>query len=135
MAVRGVDVLIYVNTGTDTAPVWTVVGGQRNATLSEEAETIDVTTKNSAAQEFEYGQYNWKISCDGVYIKDDAAYVALRNAIRQKQKVKVRIKEGDTYTAEGLALVTSNELEAPYDDAATYSVELQGTGLLTENPV
>lgn len=134
MAVKGVDVLIYVNTGTDTMPVWTVVGGQRSATLSEEAETIDVTTKGSIAQEFEYGLYNWTISCDGIYIKDDTAYAALRSAIRQQKKVKVRIKEGDVYTAEGLAIVTSSELEAPYDDAATYSVELQGTGPLTENP-
>jgi len=131
---RGVDILIFVNTGTDQSPIWTVVGGQRNATLHEEAETIDVTAKDSQAQEFEYGPYTWTISCDGIYIKDDEAYIALRNALRQRQKVKVRVKEGETYTAEGLALVTSNDLEAPYNDAATYSLELQGTGPLTENP-
>lgn len=131
---RGVDILIFVNTGTETTPIWTVVGGQRNATLHEENEMIDVTAKDSQAQEFEYGAYTWTISCDGVYIKDDAAYVALRNAMRDKQKIKVRVKEGDTYTAEGLALVSSSDLEAPYDDAATYSMELQGTGVLIENP-
>lgn len=133
--VRGVDILIYVDTGTEGAPTWTLVGGQRNATLHEETESIDVTAKDTAggAKDFEYGDYTWTISCDGVYIKDDTGYQALRNAIRQKKKVKVRVKTGDTYTEEGLALVMSNDLEAPYDDAATYSMELQGCGLLIEN--
>ena len=136
MTVRGVDVLIYVNTGDDVAPVWTAVGGQRGATLSEEVETIDVTTKNSpeGTREEEPTIYSWSLSCDGVYIADDTALAMLKQTIRQRGKVKVRVKEGDTYTEEGLAIVTSLEREAPHDDVATYSVELRGVGPLTENP-
>jgi len=138
MAVRGVDVLIYVSTGTDEQgnPVWTAVGGQRGATLSEEVETIDVTTKNSpeGAREEEPTIYSWSLSCDGVYISDDTALQKLKQTIRQRDKVKVRVKEGDTYTEEGLAIITSLEREAPHDDVATYSVELRGVGPLTENP-
>ena len=32
----------------------------------------------------------------------------------------------------GLAIVTSYPIEAPYDDAVTYSVSLQGTGELVD---
>lgn len=135
-AMKGIDILILANTGTDAAPVWTVVGGQRNATLHEENETIDTTAKDSASgvQTFEYGLSTWTISCDGVYVPNDNAYTTLQNAMRNKTKLKVRTKEGDAYTAEGQVLVTSRDLEGPYDGEATYSMELQGTGPLTPNP-
>lgn len=130
--VKGVDILIYANTGTEAIPVWTVVGGQRGATLSEKAEPIDVTAKDSGGyQEFEYGLASWTISADGVYVESEAGYAALVNAMRQKQKIKVRWNEGGTDTYEGLALVTSRDLEGPYDGEATYSLELQGSGVPT----
>jgi TP901-1 family phage major tail protein len=136
---RGVDILLYVNTGTDAAPVWTAVGGQRNATLSEESDTIDITSKDSGGvAEYDYGLYSWSISADGVYIPDETAYEYLKNAMRNKQKVKVRIKENGgtgTNAEEGLAVITSRELEAPYDGEVTYKLELQGTGALTPTTV
>lgn len=134
--VKGVDILLMVNTGTDAMPVWTAVGGQRGATLSESNETIDVTTKDSGGYaEYEYGYTTWTISADGVYIESEDGYQALVQAMRQKQKIKVRWREGGTDVYEGLALITSRELEAPYDGEATYSIELQGTGAPTLNPV
>ncbi|GAB6171992.1 hypothetical protein JCM15765_14700 [Paradesulfitobacterium aromaticivorans] len=129
---RGVDILLMANTGTDGAPVWTAVGGQRNATLTEESDTIDVTSKDSVGvSEFDYGLYSWSISADGLYIPNEAAYLALKNAMRNKAKIKVRIRENGTDEEEGYALVTSRELDAPYEGEATYSLELQGTGALT----
>lgn len=129
---RGVDILLMANTGTDAAPVWTAVGGQRNATLTEESETIDITSKDSAgATESDYGLYSWSVSADGVYTPNEAAYVALQNAMRNKTKIKVRIRENGVDALEGLALVTSRELDAPYDGEVTYSLELTGTGTLT----
>ena len=41
----GVDFLLKVNTGTAEIPVWTVIGGQRGATLSLTAEQIDASNK------------------------------------------------------------------------------------------
>jgi TP901-1 family phage major tail protein len=129
---RGVDILLMVNTAASGAPVWTAVGGQRGATFTEESETVDTTSKDSdGAYEYDYGLYGWKISCDGVYVPSEAAYTALKTAMRNKTKIKVRITEDGTATEEGEALVTSRELDAPYDDTVTYSVELQGTGVLT----
>lgn len=132
---KGVDILLYANTGTDAAPVWTVAGGQRGAKLSEKVDTIEVTSKASAGhKEYEYGLGDWTISCDGVYVENDAGYQALVNALRNRTKLKVRWREGGTAgtdTYEGLVLVTSRDLEGPYDAEATYSMELQGTGAPT----
>lgn len=131
--VKGVDVLIYVNVGDASTPDWKAVGGQQGATLSEERETVEFSNKNSPgrAREFDYGFYQWTLECEGIYVPDDESYAALAAACRNGDKVKVRLKEGDTYSMEGEALVISHELEAPYDDATTYAVELQGTGPLT----
>lgn len=129
---KGVDILILVRTGgTDQDPVFTVVGGQRGATLSESVETIEITHKASTGKEYDYGWSDWTISCDGVYIEDDAGYAALVSAMRNKQQVQVRWSEGGASKLEGMALVTSRDLDGPYDGEATYSVELQGTGAPT----
>lgn len=136
VAMRGADIIFYANTGTDATPVWTPIGGQQGATLTEERETVETSNKNSdnTSREFEYGFYQWSISCDGIYVPSDAAWASLKNCIRNAIKVKVRVKEQGSYTLEGLALVTSQEVEGPWDDSATYAVELQGTGILTPNP-
>lgn len=133
--VAGVDILLLVNTGTDQAPVWTEVGGQRGATLSESLETIDVTAKDSGGvQEFAPGLYSWTISADGVDVVGNEAQEALKTAIRNRQPIKVRWSENGVDVFEGTAIVTSYEVEAPHDDVATFSLELQGTGQPVLNP-
>ncbi len=126
---KGVDILILVDTGTEGTPQWTPVGGQRGATLSESVDTIETTHKASGGYKtYEAGLIDWTISCDGVYIPDDAGYKALVDAMRQRKKVKVRWQEAGQATYEGLAIVTSRDLEGPHDGEATYSMELQGCG-------
>jgi TP901-1 family phage major tail protein len=128
---RGVDILLMIE--GQTAGTFIAVGGQRGATFTEEVETIDITSKDSqGTQEFDYGLDSWKVKCDGVYVANEAAYTALKDKMRAKQPIKVRISEKGTPTEEGTALITSRELEAPYDGEVTYSMELQGTGKLTE---
>jgi len=125
---RGVDIIIEVQKDADT---FITVGGQRGATLSESNETIDITSKDSGgAYEYDYGLYGWTISCDGLYIKDDEGYEALGNAMRNKEKVRVQVKEEGQATKVGEALITTKDLEGPYDSEVTYSVEFQGTGKL-----
>ena len=126
---RGVDILIMVESAA-TPGTYVAVAGQRNATFSEEVEAIDVTTKMSEGyQENDYGLGSWNISCDGVHVQGNASLIQLRDAMRSKTLVKCRWQEaGATKVEEGMALVTSREIEAPYDDAATYALELTGTG-------
>lgn len=129
MAMKGVDVLVLVDVGTAGSPEWEAGASQRGATLSESVDTVETTTKGSGGYKtYEYGIGDWTISMDGAYIKDDACYTALVNAMRQKKKVKVRWQEESQAVYEGEALVTSRDLEGPYDGEATYSIELQGSG-------
>jgi TP901-1 family phage major tail protein len=136
MGKRGVDVLLYSNTGTDAVPVWTLVGGQRGATLSESNETIETTNKTSTgmAKEYEYGFYGWSISCDGVHANGDLGYTTLQDALRNKTKLKVQIKDSNYTTPKtftGSVLVTKLDQENGHDGESTYKLDLQGTGTLT----
>lgn len=132
MSKRGVDILLLVNTGTDEAPEYTPVGGQRNITISEENDTFETTNKLSPnrAREFEYSFYTWTAKADGVHVAGDEAYGLLKTAIREGKKLLVQIDDGGS-KEEGKALATSKDLDGPYDGEATYSIELQGDGPIT----
>lgn len=129
---RGVDILLLVEetpaTETEDA-IYTAVGGQRNASFSETAETLDETSKDSNGfYEYDYGLGGWSISFDGVFIPNETGFNLLKTAMREKKKIKVRMQEPNGILEEGETLVISRDLEAPYDSEATYSGELQGTG-------
>ena len=82
MAMNGTDVLLLANTGTPTVPVYTVVGCQRDATIEETSDTIDVSCKDSRAQRVLSGRFSGTISGDALYVPDDEAYQALKAANR-----------------------------------------------------
>lgn len=130
---KGVDVLVYVNTGDEVTPVWTPIGGQRNATLTLETEDLDVTTKDSsgAMRERLATFISWSVACDGLWVESDAGLQALRDNWRNRSLVTIRIKFADDDIEEGQAIITSVDLDSPYDDAATYSAEFSGASELT----
>lgn len=126
-AIKGVDILVLIETATPGTYI--EVGGQRGATLSETNDTFEVTHKGSAGyKEYEYAFGDWTVSADGLYISDSTGYTRLVSCLRNKTKVKIRWTEGGTQKFEGTALITSRDLEGPYDGEATYSVEFQGSG-------
>ncbi|WP_342045986.1 phage major tail protein, TP901-1 family [Bacillus sp. OTU530] len=129
---RGVNFLIYVNTGTTETPVWTKVAGQRGGTFNRDVETIDTTSKDSTWSELDYGFASWSIEGDGLLVENDVAFVELEDAFMSKTIVKVRFETAAGAKYEGNALITSLPIEAPYDDAATYSITLTGTGAPTK---
>lgn len=134
--VKGVNILVLVDldallpTPTGT-PDWTSVGGQQSATFSSESEAIEATTKDSDefGYDYEVGKYSWSVSADGLYVKSDQAYAALKTAMRTGKKVKLRLQEEGSPVEEGYAICTSLELEAGQDDLATYSCEFKGIGI------
>jgi TP901-1 family phage major tail protein len=128
---RGVDILLMVE--STTPGTFETVAGQRNATFKEENEPIDTTSKLSGGYlEQDYGLGNWGIDCDGVYVTGEAGLAKLRDAMRQRKLIKCRWWEsGSTKAEEGNAILTSREIEAPYDGESTYSLELTGTGTPT----
>lgn len=121
---RGLEILVYIG---DVA-----VGGQKNCTLSMEAESIDVSNKNDFGwSSFIGGAKSWSVSCDGQFITDDNGQKAIMNAFIEGTNVEVEMKNADeSVYFSGTAQITSVEVEASFDDVATLSMELQGLGAL-----
>ena len=124
-AVRGLDVLVYIGE--------TVLGAQKNCTLSLEADTIDVSNKNSFGwSDFISGTKNWSVSCDGQFTVEDTAQATLMDAFVAGTFVDIEMKNADSSIYyKGQAAIASIELEAAYDDVFAYSVEFTGKGALT----
>jgi|SRR5699024_349705 len=129
MTKRNVDVAIVTETENGD---FEVLGGQRSAELEETRDTIEMTDMHSEGgyQEYDYGLGEWVISCDGVYIKDNKSFDKMKQAIREKEFLTVRITEDGKEIEEGQVVVTSRAIEGAYDSESTYSCELQGTGML-----
>lgn len=126
-AKRGLNVL--VTTGSDK-----ILGGQRGATLNRGSETLDVSNKatGGAWKEFIAGAKEWSIDCDGILIDGDASFAELESAFLSGDVIKVKIGDDAGWGYTGDAIITDFPIEAPYDDALTYAVTLQGTGALTK---
>lgn len=132
-AVSGVDFLVKVNTGTEGAPVWTAVAGQRGATLNMSTDEINVTSKDSGGwHEGLPAIRNWSIDFDALLIEDDAGLAALEDAFMNKTQVQVQVATPANHTYTGKATLTDFSYEAPYDGEATASGTLTGTGALTK---
>ena len=136
--VQGLNILVYVKNGESKI----AVGGQKNCTLSMEADTIDVSNKNDFGwASFIPGAKSWTISCDGQFLTEDDGQEALIKAFLDSEEVEIEMSnavlaaEGQqakeaTIAYTGKAVITSLELEAAFDDVFAYSVEFQGKGKL-----
>lgn len=126
--VAGVDVLLYSKIGGTK----TVVGGQSGATLNRETNVLEVTSKESGWAENLAGVKSWSIECEGYVVVDDTAYDALEQAWEDGVEIDVEIAvpSGNTYA--GKAIIASFPLEAPQDDAMTFSLSLTGSGALAK---
>ena len=108
-----------------------VLGGQRGASLSRSAGTIDVTTKDSNEwREQESGIKEWSLTADGLLVEDDEAYGLLEEAYLNGTKVQVALETPGGNKYHGDAIITDFPLDVPYDDAVTYSLTFNGTGPL-----
>lgn len=82
------------------------------------------------------GQQDWNASLDAVMLLDDgtgsfeASHEALRDAKRNENPILTQVRypntDGSNPRDEARALVTSVTLTAPYDDAATVAMEVEG---------
>lgn len=134
MAMKGLDVLIKVNVGTAESPEYVAVGAQRGASLGMSSETLDKTSKDSEGwQESLSGLKSWSISTDGLLILDDEGYMALEDAYMTSENVLVQFSTKSGAMYEGDAIITTIDLDAPYDDLSSYSAEFQGSGELKKN--
>jgi TP901-1 family phage major tail protein len=130
-AVSGVSFIIKVNTGTEQTPVWTAVGGQRDATLKMTSEEIDVTSKDSSGwHEALPGIRTWSIEFESLLIEGDAGLIELENAFLSKEQVMVQVATPAGNKYEGKATLSEFSYKMPYKGEATASGKVTGTGAL-----
>ena len=133
--VAGVDVLLKVETSTGSGSFVTI-GGQKGASLSRSANTIDTTDKNSNGwAESMAGVKSWSMDCDAFVVLGDTALTALHASFEARTPLNVTIRIGsDTdvngYTYTGAAVITDFPEDFPQDDAVTITLSLQGASPL-----
>lgn len=130
--INGSSILLLVNTGTPTVPVYEAVGCQRDVTFNENTAAIDVSSKESRAQRVIAGRYSADLSLDALYVWEDAGYLALREAKRNGELIAV-VKQDDGVTTEiADALVTSLSESFPDQGEGTISINLTIDGFWEE---
>jgi hypothetical protein len=129
---NGTDVLLLVNTGTPSVPVYTAVGSQSNVTFDESNAEIDLSSKDSRAFSGDYGRYKATMTLDHLYVPDDAGYLALKAAARNGTKILVAKQVEEVTTETANAIVTSVSERDPDQAPSTISVSLTIDGEWTE---
>lgn len=130
--VAGVDVLLKVKTGAS----YVALGGQKGASLSRSANTIDTTDKNSGGwAESMAGVKSWSVDCDGFVVLGDAALEAIHTAFEARTALEIEVRIGGNtdvkgYTYSGKVIITDFPEEWNADDAVTFSLSLQGASPL-----
>lgn len=124
-AKRGLDVQLKI--GAE------LLAMQRGATLNQSTDTIETTNKLTGGwKTFEPSFKEWSVDCDGLIPVDSTAFEALKESYRNGEKLVVSLLDGDGVGETGSVIISDFPLEYPYDDSATYSITLQGTGALTK---
>lgn len=131
MAMNGTDLLILVNVGTVETPSYVAVGCQRDATIEEASDTIDVSCKDSRAQRVLAGRYSGTISLDALYIPDDQAWQVLKAANRAGDLVLIAREELGVVTETFPAKVDSLSQAFPDQGEATVSASFTVDGFPT----
>jgi len=137
--VAGKDIVlaIFDITGTNLL----AVNGQQGLTINHSADSIEVTSKDTKGgyKSKITGMKEWSIDTDGFYIPSSLSHKALGSIFKSNGYVCVKVIDMKKEVAMfgGKAVITDYSLEAPYDDAMTYSLSLEGSGELydlADNP-
>lgn len=133
-AVAGKDILLAVfNSAGDKL---LAVAGQQGLTINRTKDSIEVTSKDTKGGWKSYigGMKEWSIDNDGLYVGDDESHKILSKAFNDDELLCVKVinQKEEKSLFGGIVTLTDYPIEAPYDDAVTYSVTMQGNGPLTD---
>lgn len=132
-AIAGKDILLSIWDQTGSSLL--AIAGQQGLTINRDKDTIEVTSKDSDGwKQFIVGLKEWSVDNDGVYVRDHESHKKLKVLFESDDPFLIKVTNQKTQTDMfgGLALLTSYPIEAPYDDAVTYTISLQGTGALVD---
>lgn len=133
-AVAGKDILLAIFDSKGEKLL--AVAGQQGLTINRSKDSIQVTAKDTVGGWKSYigGMKEWSIENDGLYVGDDDSHKTLSKAFNDDEFVCLKVinqKEKKALFG-GIAIISDYPIEAPYDDAVTYSATLEGNGPLTD---
>lgn len=133
-AVAGKDILLAIFDKTGAKLL--AVSGQQGLSIGRSAESIDVSSKDTEGgwKSVISGMKEWGVDNDGVYVPSSDSHKALGVAFQNSDPVCLKVVNQKEKKAMfgGLAFVTDYSLDAPYDDAMTYSLTMEGNGPLVD---
>lgn len=133
-AVAGKDIILAVFDSTGENLL--AVAGQQGLTINRSKDSIEVTSKDTVGgwKSKIGGMKEWSIDNDGLYVANHGSHKALTKAFNEDELICLKVINQKTKTSMfgGLAILSDYPLEAPYDDAMTYSISLEGNGALVD---
>ena len=126
---NGKDVLILVD--TDGAGAFAAIASQTNASVSESNDVIDESSKDARERKVSAGRYEATYSFESLFIETDTAFQALRSAMRNGTKIKLREQELGVSKEEVNAVITDMTRDFPDQDNVTISLEAAVDGAIT----
>lgn len=133
-AVAGKDILLAVFSSNGEKLL--AVSGQQTLTINRSADEIEVDSKDTEGgwKSKISGMKEWSIDNEGLYVTSAESHQTLATAFDNSDPVCLKIVNIKTKTAlfGGIAYITEYTLEAPYDDAMTYSATFSGNGALVD---
>lgn len=130
--VSGATFYMQINTGTDVAPTYTTMGGGVSASLNLSMDEIDITCKDSSNwHEALPSMRSWGMDFEALLEEDTTTYTKLIDAWLNgvKWKAQITTPSGKKFT--GSCIVSSLTIDGPYDDKASFTGSLKGSGILT----
>lgn len=133
-ALAGKDIILAVFSDDGTSLL--AISGQQGLTINRSADSIEITSKDTVGgwKSKIAGMKEWSIDNDGLYVPDDESHTVLSKAFENGEPVCLKVinsKEKKGMFG-GLAVITDYPIEAPYDDAVTYSISFEGMGALID---
>ena len=132
---NGTDLVLKVDTSGGGSP--SLLGASTSCSVAYSLDTFETTNKDSShTKAYLPAAHGWTIDCEAFYTTDETnAPDNLMSAVTARTQIDVEFNQASSETGDykytGKAYITSCTLNAPNEDAATYSISLQGTGSLT----
>ncbi len=132
---NGTSLVLSIDTSGGGSP--TLLGASTSCSVAFTLDTFETTNKDSAHRKsYLPAATGFTMDCEAFYTTDETnAPDNIMSALNSRTLVDVEFNEASDTTGDykytGKAYITSCSLNAPNEDAATYSISLQGSGALT----
>lgn len=133
--VNGTDIVLYKHDSVLNVDI--PFAAAKSAVFQMQSDMKEVTSQTSAwYREFRPDTGSWSMSCEGLIKIQDYNYIYLSALQASRESILVKFVIDNAVEGlviySGYAYLSSFSINGPFNDAATYSVQLQGTGAWTQ---